>query len=385
MKILYSHRTRSADGQYVHIRSLTDALRARGCDVAICGPDDEAEAPRPLDIDDPGAGVKSLLPRWAYELAECSYSVVGYRRLARFARETGFDVLYERYNLFYHAGVRLARSRGLPLIMEVNAPLAEERARHGGLSLKSLARWSEGSLWRAADAVLPVTGVLAEKVAAAGVPAEKITVIQNGVDERFLADLDGAEVRARYGLQDRIVLGFTGFVREWHGAERVLEFMAASGRADLHFLLVGDGTVREALIARAAALGLSDRLTITGIVQREAAPAHVAAFDVALQPAVVDYASPLKLFEYMGLARPILAPDSANIREVLTHGEDALLFDRDDDAAFGRSLGALIGDADLRARLGRAARASLLRRKLTWAHNAERVEAIARRLTEDRP
>ncbi len=86
----------------------------------------------------------------------------------------------------------------------------------------------------------------------------------------------------------------------------------------------------------------------------------------------------------MALGKAILAPDSANIREVLTSGEDALLFAQEDDAAFDKTLAALIDDAELRARLGAAARASLIRQDLTWAGNARRVEAIAEKLIGER-
>ncbi|MEL7490421.1 MAG: glycosyltransferase family 4 protein [Pseudomonadota bacterium] len=384
MKILYSHRTRSADGQYVHIRALTEALAARGHALTICGPEERDGAPKKLDAGAPGGG-RGMLPKPAYELAEFGYSAVGYRRLRAAAVREAPDILYERYNLFYHAGVRLARTRGLPFILEVNAPLVAERMRHGGLALKKFAAWSEGAIWRAADAVLPVTEALARHVVAAGVDPEIITVIQNGVDEAFLSHISGDPIRTRFGLEGKTVLGFTGFVRDWHGVDRVLSFMAAAARPDLHLLLVGDGPALAGLENQAHALGLADRFTVTGVVQREDMPAFVSAFDVALQPAAVEYASPLKLFEYMACARAILAPDSDNIKEVLTGGEDCVLFNRLDDADFERALTALVADRALRDRLGAAARASLLRQRLTWAHNAERVETIAQTLLESRP
>jgi len=122
-------------------------------------------------------------------------------------------------------------------------------------------------------------------------------------------------------------------------------------------------------------------VTFTGVVQREEMAAHVAAFDIALQPAVVDYASPLKLFEYMAQAKPVLAPASANINEVLSNGEDALLFNAGE---FESALTRLIDDASLRARLGAAARETLVKRDYTWAGNARRVEKIAESLRSQR-
>lgn len=384
MRILYSHRTKSADGQYVHIRALTEKLAARGHDVLMVGPEGEsrpgAAAARRLDAKAGAKGLRARLPRAAGEAAELAYSAPAYARLARAATRHRADILYERYNLFFHAGERLARVRRLPFLLEVNAPLVAERARHGGLALKKLAQASETRIWRAADLVLPVTGVLARMVEDAGVPPEQIAVIPNGVDEEFLGSIDPSPVRARYGLAGKLVLGFTGFVRDWHGLDRVVRFLADPASAGAHLLLVGDGDERPRLETLAAELGVADRFTATGVVQREDVAAHVAAFDIALQPAVVAYASPLKLFEYMAQGRAIVAPATPNIREILADREDALLFPDGDEAALRQALATLIAAPDLRARLGGRAAATLRARDYTWAGNAARVEKFAERL-----
>lgn len=387
MRILYSHRTKSADGQYVHIRALTEALAARGHGVFMAGPDDFGELrPRALDPAAGAGGLREALPRPIHEMAEFAYSAPSYLRLRKAARLSSPDILYERYNLFHHSGALLARERRLPFLLEVNAPLAEERAEHGGLALASLARWSERSIWSAADRVLPVSRVLARRIEAAGVPPEKIVVVPNGVEAAFLAETDPGPVRERYGLAGKTVLGFTGFVRSWHGVDRIVRYIAERPAANLHLLLVGDGDgdARRDLELLARALGVAGKLTVTGTVQREAAPAHVAAFDIALQPAVTPYASPLKLFEYMALAKPIVAPASENIREALIGGETALLFDPGDEAGLFRALDRLVSEPDLRRRLGDAARASLLKQDLTWAGDAARIERIAADLIESR-
>ncbi len=385
MKILYSHRTKSADGQYVHIRALTDALREQGDDLSIVGPEGVSKvATRSLDA---GSGTsekgvkKWSIPKPVYETAEMGYSLPAYQKLYKAYKDFSPDILYERYNLYYHAGHWLKKKTNIPYILEVNAPLREERSKHGGLSLNKMAQRSEQSLWRAADIVLPVTGVLAEKVAAAGVDEKKIHVIQNGVDTDFLEEHDPLEMRARLKLAQRLegqlVLGFTGFVRDWHGVDRVLNYMAKNRAEKLHLLLVGDGPARAELEAQARFLELEDHFTVTGIVQRDQVSAYVSLFDIALQPAVVDYASPLKLFEYMAMGRAIIAPDAPNIKEVLDNGTNASLFDNGDETALHQGLKRLVQDKNLRDRLGREARQTLERDNYTWSGNAKRVHELA--------
>jgi len=371
MRILYSHRIRSRDGQGVHLDAMVAALRSAGHVVQVTGPAgyDKAE----LGGESAGlARLRSLLPAGAQALAEIAYAVPATWRLHRAAAAFKPDVIYERANLYHVAGRIVARARGVPLLLEVNAPLAEERARFGGLGLPRLSAWIERFAWRGAQRVLPVTEVLAGRVADAGVPPDRITVVPNGID---LADFPEPTPRQ---AGDTLVLGFVGFVRDWHGLDKALHGIAAwRGDRPLSLVVVGDGPARPGLEKLAAELGIADRVRFTGLAAREAVPALVAGFDIALQPAAVPYASPLKVFEYMAAARAIVAPDQPNLREVLQDGETALLFDPAEPDGFWGAVSRLAQDATLRQRLGEAARAQILSRDLTWAGNARRVVAIA--------
>lgn len=383
MKILYHHRTASKDGQAVHIEELILALRNQGHVVRVVAPGegggDDGEGRMGQDMDWVHR-LKAKLPKAAYEAMELAYSWLAYRKLMAAARSFQPDIIYERYNLFLLAGLMASRRLRVPLLLEVNAPLVQERSQHsGGLALQRLARWAEGRAWRGADWVLPVTQVLADHVRAYGVPDARIAVIPNGINEahfEFAPSPD--EAKARLGLQGRLVLGFTGFVRDWHGVDRVIAWMGGpDAPRNCHLLVVGDGPVRQELQAQAHQLGIADRVTFTGVVHRDQVPAHVSAFDIALQPAVVSYASPLKLMEYLVLGKAIVAPRVPNLLEVLTDGDNALLFDAQSPDGFERALAQLAADADLRQRLAAGARDSIARQSLTWNGNAQRVVRLA--------
>ncbi|APZ44666.1 glycosyltransferase WbuB [Acidihalobacter ferrooxydans] len=373
MKILYHHRIGSKDGQYVHIAEMIHALEQEGAEVIVVGP---ATVARASFGGQAGwvAQLKKRLPGALYELLELGYSLFDYRRLSRAIAAHRPDAIYERYNLYFVSGVWARRRHGLPLLLEVNAPLLDERSRYGGLALKRLARWSERLAWRGADRVFTVTRVLAGRIAAEGVPEARLRVTPNGIDPARFAALPAREqARQRLGLNARLVLGFTGFVREWHGLDSVIDLLAAHPELDLHLLLVGDGPAREGLERRAAEHGIAARVTFTGLVEREHVPEYLAAFDIALQPAVVPYASPLKLFEYLAAGCAVVAPSSANIREVLDDGVNALLFDPDHPDTRREAILRLAADADLRQRLGAAAQATIAARHLTWRANARAV------------
>lgn len=310
------------------------------------------------------------------------YNLPAYRRLRKAVRRFQPDVIYERYNLFLLAGVWTAWQTRLPLVMEVNAPLADERRKYGQLRLDRLARRCERIAWRHADAVLPVSAVLAGHVTAAGVPEQRILVVRNAVSAQTI--MDDSPKRAADDASLPLTFGFVGFCRPWHGLERVLDAMVTHRDMASQLLVIGDGPARAGLELRARELNLTDQLHITGRVPQETVPAHLAAVDIALQPDVTPYASPLKLFDYMAAACAIVAPDQANIREILTDGETAVLFDPGKPETLAAALHRLAADPALRARLGRAAVAELRRQNWTWEGNAARIAAICERLASSR-
>jgi len=381
MRILYHHRILARDGMQIHVAEIAAALRRQGHTVTVLGPDDatsRSAAESGGGLTPRLAELRGRVPVWLGELLELGYNVVAWPRLIRAARRARPDVVYERYNLFLLAGIWLKRALGVPLLLEVNAPLAEERATHGQLGLPRLASWAERKVWRAADLVLPVSAALADHVRAAGVPDGRIAVIPNGA--HLAPPVAAAEHDARrraLGLADRVVFGFVGFVRPWHGLDRVLDAIAASGRRDLHLLVVGSGPARADLVAKAAELGLTDCLTVTGAVPHGEVRAYLDLFDVALQPDVTPYASPLKLVEYMAAGCAIVAPDRPNIRELVGHDTSALLIEPGDGAALHAAIRRLADDPALRAALGDAARRAIVERNQTWDGNAARIAELA--------
>ncbi len=385
MKILFHHRIRSKDGQYVHLSELVHAFRENGHEVLLVGP--EVIDTEPFGSD--GGYVDTLrkaLPNWINELLELAYSLVAYPRLRKAIRSFRPDFIYERYNLFSPVGVWLARRYCIPSALEINGPLYEERRDQNGIALHSVAQWSQRYAWRTADLLLPVSAVLAGIVVDQGGPRERILVVANAVDTTRFEATDPGDAKNALGLEGRLVLGFVGFVRSWHGVDRVIRLLATERLPpQAHLLIVGDGPARAELEELAAALGVSERITFTGVVGRDEVMRWLAAFDIALQPAVTPYASPLKVIEYLAMGKAIVAPDQPNIRELLTHGQNGWLFPVDDPDGCAEALCLLANDPDERERIGAAARATVSARSLSWQENARRiVDAIRTRAGEMR-
>lgn len=356
-------------------------LREAGHEVEECGPR--------VYRRDPGQGgspgwvglAKAILPQAAYELAELAYSFHSYRQVCAAITTFRPDAIYERYALYNLGGLWAARRFQLPILLEVNSPVAVERGRLRGFRLRSLGLYCEGWAWRNATCVLPVTGVLSEFVRAQGVPPSRIEVIGNAVN---LADYAGLpspdEAKQTLGLTGKVVIGFTGFVCEWDRLDRILRWLATyQGPEHVHVLVVGDGPVRGTLESQARVLGVGSQLTFTGVLPRAEVPKYAAAFDIALQMALVPYASPLCLFEYLALGKAILAPDQPNHHEVLRPTTDSLLYDPASPSDLEIKLATLVADSALRGRLGAAAKLTVVERGFTWKANGERIARLIER------
>jgi glycosyltransferase involved in cell wall biosynthesis len=211
----------------------------------------------------------------------------------------------------------------------------------------------------------------------AGVDLQRICVIPNAIDPNvFNASRSAGEAKRALGLEGKLVVGFTGFVRDWHGLSELLDWLCARAPKAGHALIVGEGPALSALKEQAHKLGIADRVTLTGLVERDRVADYVAAFDIAVIPKCVAYCSPLKLFEYMALGKPTVAPDQPNIREILDEGS-AALFDPAKPGSTFEVLDDLAANPEIRRAMGERSKAMIRTRRLTWAENAARIVDLA--------
>jgi glycosyltransferase involved in cell wall biosynthesis len=292
------------------------------------------------------------------------------------------DLVYERYSLFSYAGIRLARELGVPHILEVNAPLAYEQEKMRGLEMKHLASETERLIFRSTDRVVVVSRALREYVASCGVPEARLQVLPNAVDpQRFAAAKNQKLIRAQYGLADKCVIGFVGSLKPWHGTETLLAaFREVHAAAEnTHLLIVGDGPAREELENYARANGLNGAVTFTGSVHHDDIPNYIAAMDIAVapyKPYENFYYSPIKIFEYMIMSKPVVAGKIGQVEEIIKNNETGILFEPGNIRELAAALIKLTDDARLCHRLGEMARLWVLQER-TWENNARQVLKIA--------
>jgi glycosyltransferase involved in cell wall biosynthesis len=388
MRAIYHHRTQGRDVEAVHIRGLASGLEALGYVVEVVGPPGVDLDPNSTVAPTTGQSATPLgilarrAPQLLFELLEIGYNLAALPRLLSRCRGEKPALIYERYALYNVAGVLAGRLAGVPVVLEVNETVGVDRTRQGKkVALPALARRLERWILRNASGVVVVSGYLREYVREAGAPEERIRVTPNAIDPtQFDPErIDRGEARTRYGLTGKTVIGFAGSFTKWHGVDLLIR--AAAGLMveypDVHLLLVGDGARRRDSEALAAELGITERTVFTGKVPHAEMPRHMAAMDLGVMPASNVYGSPMKVFEYMAMGCPPVAPRFGPLEEAIQDGETGLLFEPGSAASLEGRLRKLLSDPEHRKLMGAAARRRVLARHL-WRHNAEAVVELAR-------
>jgi len=404
-----------AGGSVGHVAGVANALASR------CTRVDLVSVEKPALVDDrihyqevPHAGAFG----YPYELNYYRYQRQFRGAVHRLAKQARPDLIYHRTSIANYSGLQAKRDLGIPLVVEYNGSEVWV-ARHWGrpLLFSRLAAAAEDESLRHADLVVTVSDVLADDLRARGVPDDRIVVHPNCVDairfdpERF-SRFDRLAILSQYGIDpESAVCGFIGTFGAWHGvnvlAEAIRE-MVSSHREWLeqhrvHFLIVGDGLlmplVREVLRPEP----IARFVTLTGLVEQKLAARYLAACDVVLSPHVPNpdgsrfFGSPTKLFEYMAMAKGIVASDLDQIGQVLEKSyratdlpttpcpEDdhhlSILTTPGSREELMAGVRFLVQRPDYRRVLGRNARQEVLNH-YTWDRNVELVLARLRSLQE---
>lgn len=299
------------------------------------------------------------------------------------------DAIVERLSLFGHVGLDIAQALRVPLVLEVNALLAEEARRFRSLQMCGLASEMEQRVLSSADAIMPVSTPLAQRMAEMGIDRQKVHVIPNGVAlEPFDKAPSRETCRRRLGLDNAFVVGFVGSLKVWHGVDVLL---AAFGRLykeepSARLLIVGTGPMEDSLQDAARSMGIEESVTFTGAVPHERVPEMLGAMDVAVAPfrqMEGFYFSPIKLFEYMASGTSVIASRLGQISRVIEDGASGLLCEPDDVADLHTKLQRVRQSVDLRERLANRA-SRIVRQHYTWGHTADKTCEVIRRAVENR-
>jgi len=289
------------------------------------------------------------------------------------------DWVYERFGVFQALGMTFQRS-GLPWVLETNTPFALENSLESGrrtTCFQRAARKHELRTYQRCDALIVQTVALKEIVLDfAQVNHEKVFVVPNAVDmNRFL---DPAVVRKFAGP----TIGFVGALRRWQALEYPIRALGNLSREGIRYnlVIVGAGEKSREWQKLARDLGVLDRIFFAGAIPMDQIPSWIAGFDLGFSgqagsvAAKSMYFSPLKLYEYMAAAKPVLASAHEDSQRLIIPGETGYLFKPDSLPDLERAMRQAWRERDLWSGLGSRARA-LISSGHTWEIRISRMIA----------
>jgi glycosyltransferase involved in cell wall biosynthesis len=293
------------------------------------------------------------------------------------------DVVYERNGMYRDGLARACAACNTPYVLFVDA---DELLEHDCINepVRGLLRLRAALAFRrnlaAAVRIICVSEATRQRLVEHwGVSRDKISVLPNAVDaQMFRPNVRARQaLRTRHHLEDRPVVLFVGSFYIWHDVTTLLKAFAQvrDVRPDSVLFLVGDGRQRPLMEDLAREIGLSESVHFLGSISHSKVPEYLAAADIVVAPYIrmqqEMWFSPMKVYEAMASATPLVASATGQIRDVLRDGEDALLVEPEDTYGLAAAILSLLNDPERGARIGAAARARAVDRFSLESHAAQ--------------
>lgn len=363
MKILYysPHPQLSMNaptGYGTHMREMIAAWRKMGIEVHTCIAGDVAGEPyRGTEKRETGRfkNFKKFTPKIIWETTRDAALIRFDKKQAKVLESHILkfrpDVIYERIAYLQNSGIKMAKKYGIKHVSEINAPYPHERVSFSGKSLLlSKARKRELEILQMSDGISVVSSALKNHLVKIYPPAAaKIKVVPNAVNPSKATFPEGKpeELKAGYKIDDELVIGFVGSMFPYHGVDILIKAFAKFPKDfKARLLIVGDGSILHELKALARSLEIFHKIIFTGSLPHREVYGHIKIMDICCMPKSNWYGSPVKIFEYGILQKPVIAPAEVPMYDVMGP-DDAELVKPNVDDFFG-ALKKLIDDKNRR-------------------------------------
>jgi glycosyltransferase involved in cell wall biosynthesis len=269
------------------------------------------------------------------------------------------------------AGWWLARCNGVPFVFEVRDLWPESLTAVGigdedSLLHRMLSKIA-GFLYRSCDRLVVVSPAFKDYLIERWqVPAEKIFVVENGVETSLFSRLvPNSIIRRSLGAEDKFIASYIGTIGNAHGLETLLEAAALlhERAPQVLFLLVGEGAEKARVVSLARSRGLRN-VHFVDQQPREKIPAYITASDACLvllkKSELFKTVLPTKMLEFMSCARPVILGVDGHARKIVEQANAGIFVTPEDPVALADAVMRLASDSALRDSLGRNGRQHVL-------------------------
>lgn len=367
----------SVGGAVNHVSGILAGFRRLGWQVALVT---NGEPPEQLRSAVDVLEVTAPLPRGARFTKESAWVASNnamHEVALSLARRMPPAFVYQRNAFLCRVGADLSRQLAVPMVLEWNNSVVwanrnwyqqGPQSRLFQMIGDRIERYSA----RSATLVAAVSRKAAEMATEQGADPAAVAVVTNAVDAESVPAPPPIPAR------QEVLLGWVGGFGRYHGVEVAIESLRDLPD-DVELLLIGDGPERGTCEKLARRLSVHDRITWTGALPRSEALRMLSCCDILVSPHCWTakgsfFGSPVKLFEYMALGRPIVASRLEQISEILQDGVTAVLTEPGDPVDLARGVTRVLARSDRGMALGASARQEALELH-TWERRAEQILA----------
>lgn len=321
-------------------------------------------------------------------------------KIIKYCKNLKADTIYQRYNGFSFCGPYIAKKKNIPFVLEFNSSdvWKIKNWKNNDMFLKRIFKTIYYKIFKlpivstiekynlnSAAHIVVVSDALKNILLKFGVDENKIIVNPNGIDEsKYNPQIKCDDVKQKYNLENKIVIGFIGTFGQWHGAENIAlafgkllkRYPEYKNKAKL--FMIGDGIRMSAVKKYILEFGLQENVVLTGLIPQYEGAKFLNACDILINATVPNpdgsefFGSPTKLFEYMAMGKAIICSDMAQMSEILEQGKTAYMVEPGNIDELATAMKELVDDSELRRRLGNSARDEVIK-KYTWDKHVDKI------------
>jgi glycosyltransferase involved in cell wall biosynthesis len=395
MKILYlvsnpTYKLDANSGYVSHIKGVINAFTKKGHQVnIIIGKNNNKKSDiGKLDIGTNSKVklIKRFIPNFLWqtgrELSLMKWNKKIFGKLNEIVKEFHPDIIYERANYLSISGVKIGQKHNIPVFIESNAILSWEKQIRSGRSLIDfLGKRSEKYIYDNCSSIFTVSEPLKERITKEyNIEEDKIIAVSNGVGpEELNPTISSKKIKEKLAIPEKdIIVGYLGSIFPWHGLDNLIKSAKTCLKEmpDLRFLIVGDGEPREALERKTREYKIDEKVIFTGRISKKEVPDYLQIMDICVYPGsqkqINWYGSPIKLFEYGIMRKPIICYKSKVTENILDDLKDGYLIPSGSVEALSKGILKLASEPNLRKKLGKNFQRKVLN-NYTWDKIGENI------------
>lgn len=321
-------------------------------------------------------------------------------KIIKYCKNLKPDAIYQRYNGFSFCGAYIAKIKNIPFVLEFNSSdvWKIKNWKNNDTFLKRIFKTIYYKIFKlpivsaiekynlnSAAHIVVVSDTLKNILLKFGVDENKIIVNPNGIDEnKYNPHIKCEDVKQKYNLENKIVIGFIGTFGQWHGTENIAlafggllkKYPEYKNKAKL--FMIGDGVRMSVVKKYILKFDLQENVILTGLIPQYEGAKFLSACDILINATVPNpdgsefFGSPTKLFEYMAMGKAIICSDMAQMSEILEQGKTAYMVEPENIDELSTAMKELLDDYKIRNYLGHNAREEVIK-KYTWEKHVDKI------------